>query len=275
MAKTKPPPDLQSRYQSELDKNKRLKSQVRELESKKKQIQSIPEMHPLYPRASKAPPPITPVGAGLGRTTSRKGPRLPRSPRAESAREKGLSKIKKLDIQKKLLGARIWQSRNRLALMEMDAADREVELPARELNTAETVPKQRPSGEPSAGTPGSKPQSELIPIREIKTHPPLPGAPQSKPRFAVNQYGGIELCIVVSYFKAKKHNLKDLAKMLTYKGKIKYKNYPDALAWHVKNYKPTFPISTSDPCSSDLPVTNNQNLSALQPRNKCFSSYFG
>ena len=40
-------------------------------------------------------------------------------------------------------------------------------------------------------------------------------------------------------------------------------------------YKPTFPISTSDPCSSDLPVTNNQNLSALQPRNKCFSSYFG
>ena len=38
---------------------------------------------------------------------------------------------------------------------------------------------------------------------------------------------------------------------------------------------PTFPISTSDPCSSDLPVTNNQNLSALQPRNKCFSSYFG
>ena len=38
---------------------------------------------------------------------------------------------------------------------------------------------------------------------------------------------------------------------------------------------PTFPTSTSDPCSSDLPVTNNQNLSALQPRNKCFSSYFG
>ena len=40
-------------------------------------------------------------------------------------------------------------------------------------------------------------------------------------------------------------------------------------------YNPTFPTSTSDPCSSDLPVTNNQNLSALQPRNKCFSSYFG
>ena len=40
-------------------------------------------------------------------------------------------------------------------------------------------------------------------------------------------------------------------------------------------YSPTFPTSTSDPCSSDLPVTNNQNLSALQPRNKCFSSYFG
>ena len=39
--------------------------------------------------------------------------------------------------------------------------------------------------------------------------------------------------------------------------------------------KPTFPISTSDPCSSDLPVTNNQNLSSLQPRNKCWSSYFG
>ena len=25
-------------------------------------------------------------------------------------------------------------------------------------------------------------------------------------------------------------------------------------------FEPTFPISTSDPCSSDLPVTNNQNL---------------
>ena len=37
----------------------------------------------------------------------------------------------------------------------------------------------------------------------------------------------------------------------------------------------TFPISTSDPSSSDLPVMNDQNLSALQPRNKCFSSYFG
>ena len=42
-----------------------------------------------------------------------------------------------------------------------------------------------------------------------------------------------------------------------------------------EDYYPTFPISTSDPCSSDLPVTNNQNLSALQPRNKCCSSYFG
>ena len=43
----------------------------------------------------------------------------------------------------------------------------------------------------------------------------------------------------------------------------------------VETFKPTFSISTSDPCSSDLPVTNNQNLSALQPRNKCCSSYFG
>ena len=38
---------------------------------------------------------------------------------------------------------------------------------------------------------------------------------------------------------------------------------------------PTFPISTSDMRFADLPVTNNQNLSALQPKNKCFSSYFG
>ena len=40
-------------------------------------------------------------------------------------------------------------------------------------------------------------------------------------------------------------------------------------------FKPTFPISTSDMRFADLPVTNNQNLSALQSRNKCFSSYFG
>ena len=39
--------------------------------------------------------------------------------------------------------------------------------------------------------------------------------------------------------------------------------------------KTTFLILTSDPSSSDLPVMNDQNLSVLQPRNKCCSSYFG
>ena len=43
----------------------------------------------------------------------------------------------------------------------------------------------------------------------------------------------------------------------------------------LESTKPTFPISTSDMRFADLPVTNNQNLSALQSRNKCFSSYFG
>ena len=44
---------------------------------------------------------------------------------------------------------------------------------------------------------------------------------------------------------------------------------------HGQRIDPTFPISTSDMRFADLPVTNNQNLSALQSRNKCFSSYFG
>ena len=33
-----------------------------------------------------------------------------------------------------------------------------------------------------------------------------------------------------------------------------------------RTFRPTFLISTSDPISSDLPVMNDQNLSALHPR---------
>ena len=53
-------------------------------------------------------------------------------------------------------------------------------------------------------------------------------------------------------------------------------NYADGVKVLYTNFsKTTFPISTSDMRFADLPVTNNQNLSGLQPRNKCFSSYFG
>ena len=37
---------------------------------------------------------------------------------------------------------------------------------------------------------------------------------------------------------------------------------------------PTFPISTSDMRFADLPVTNNQNLSGLQPKKQVFFLIF-
>lgn len=55
--------------------------------------------------------------------------------------------------------------------------------------------------------------------------------------FNLTKYGGKELCIVVSYFKAEKHNLKELAKILTHKAKIDYKKYDLALNWYQKDYK--------------------------------------
>jgi len=54
--------------------------------------------------------------------------------------------------------------------------------------------------------------------------------------FNLTKYGGKELCIVVSYFKAGKHDLKELAKILTHKAGIQYKPYLSALYWHEKNY---------------------------------------
>ncbi len=55
--------------------------------------------------------------------------------------------------------------------------------------------------------------------------------------FNLTKCGGKELCIVVSYFKAGKHDLKKLAGILTHKGKIEYKKYNLALNWYQKNYK--------------------------------------
>ncbi len=72
---------------------------------------------------------------------------------------------------------------------------------------------------------------------EAKTSPNLDikSGDQEK-KFTPQKYGGKELCIVVSYSKAGKHNLKELAKILTHKAKIEYKEYGLALNWHKKNY---------------------------------------
>jgi len=55
-------------------------------------------------------------------------------------------------------------------------------------------------------------------------------------KFTPTKYGGKELCIVVSYSKAGKNDLKELAKMLTHKAKIEYKRYDLALEWYQSDY---------------------------------------
>ncbi len=74
--------------------------------------------------------------------------------------------------------------------------------------------------------------------RKAKTFPNLDikSGDQEK-KFSLQKIGEKELCIVVSYFKAAKHDLKKLAGMLTHKGKIKYRQYEFALEWYQKDYK--------------------------------------
>ena len=63
--------------------------------------------------------------------------------------------------------------------------------------------------------------------------------------FHPSHYGGVELCIVVSYSKAGKTDLKKLAQILSHRASIKYQknlgkryeNYLDAEQWYRKNYE--------------------------------------
>ena len=58
-----------------------------------------------------------------------------------------------------------------------------------------------------------------------------------KSKFPCKEFGGKELCIVVSYHKDGRHCLKTLAQILTHKARIEYKNYLDAETWRQLNYK--------------------------------------
>ena len=236
MAKKNPPPDLQSRYQSELDKIKRLKEQLRDLEAKIKTIQSIPEIRN-RPRISKAPRPITPIRAGLTSSRKRRSPRKrPSPPSRESGVGKGLRKIKKLNNKKTLLGFRIWKSRQNLASMEVDAAMEGITLPPRGLKTAETVPENKPAPKTDDGRVGKVEQE----IRETQPQPSEETATQREPDAQKrSQEKGSESCsqepfnarkhgiavgIVVSYYKSGGCDLKILAKGMTNVAHIKYRD---------------------------------------------------
>ena len=61
---------------------------------------------------------------------------------------------------------------------------------------------------------------------------------QADPKFDPREHGGKELCIVVSYYKAKQRDPYQLAKLLAHKAGIKYeRKYLDPLDWILKKRK--------------------------------------
>jgi len=142
MGKKNSPRDLQSRYQSELVKYNEFVDRLRELESQKERIRSIPEIashfHALARTAvSNCPPPTTPLRSGLGGISRKTPPSATPTggrittikPSPDSAVGKGLSAIDALDKKIQEVTVLQHQSREKLASMEVEAVSHGVELP--------------------------------------------------------------------------------------------------------------------------------------------------
>jgi len=177
MGKKNSPRDLQSRYQSELVKYNGFVNQIRELESKKEKIRSIPEIashfHDLARNAvSKCPPPVIPTTHGLGAisreappSTTPTGGRITTiKPWPDSAVGKGLSAIKALDKEVQETTVLLHQSREKLALMEVEATTQGVDLPPMQ------VPERKENAEPSRlkGTPEKAQESKALPPPDLQ-----------------------------------------------------------------------------------------------------------
>ena len=99
----------------------------------------------------------------------------------------------------------------------------------------ETSDPQEETPETTAESEGHESEPQEVGLMKPSTEVEDGGTPQQEPKFRPNSFGGKELCIVVSYNKANKHDLKKLAKTLTHKGKIEYVDYNDAEDWRRRN----------------------------------------